>query len=153
MQNIDEFPYRTDAQGQLDRLQSELDQLKAHLAGHKLQGGGSATSNHVRIAIWTRRERERLFGNDLFFDPAWDILLELYHTQTTHQRIAISELGRAAAIPPTTTLRWVDKLEESGWVIRQPDPLDRRRVFVELSRQGTNLMEVYFARLQTSASG
>lgn len=130
---------------EIDRLQLELDRLKGRLGQTSVGHFGAAAAAQVlRDVIRNRRLRERLFGSGLFFDPAWDILLDLYQAHLVQQRVATSELGRAAAIPPTTTLRWVDKLEQSGLVIRKPDPLDARRMFVELSKKGREAMQSYF---------
>ena len=104
----------------------------------------SITSGMVTAVIRSRRARESLFGPDLFFDPAWDMLLELFRAHLEQQRVAASELARAAAIPATTGLRWIDKLEQCGWVTRRPDPLDARRVFVELNATGVSAMGHYF---------
>jgi hypothetical protein len=43
--------------------------------------------------------REQFFGPDLFADPAWDILLDLYAARLEQQRVAVSSLCIAAAVP------------------------------------------------------
>ena len=135
-----------DVRAELDRLQSELEGLRDSVEA-RAQGARdySLRLESVREAIEERRERERLFGENLFSDPAWDILLELFLGELAQQRIATSRLGQDAGVPPTTALRWTEKLEGSGLVIRRADPLDARRVFVALSPRGREMMEFYFS--------
>jgi DNA-binding MarR family transcriptional regulator len=87
---------------------------------------------------------ESIFGDDLFADPAWDMLLELHAAELGQRRMATSELCIGAAVPATTALRWVEKLNQKGLVARRNDPLDGRRVWVELSPHGASLMRRYF---------
>jgi hypothetical protein len=53
-----------------------------------------------------RRERERLLP-DLFADPAWDILLDLFAASIERRPVSVSSACVAAAVPPTTALRWI----------------------------------------------
>jgi hypothetical protein len=65
------------------------------------------TAKSVREIIKKRRLRERFFGAELFADPAWDILLDLKAAGLEGQNVSVSSLCIAAAVPPTTALRWV----------------------------------------------
>lgn len=87
-----------------------------------------------------RRKRNRLFSPDLFADPAWDMLLELYLSDLTGKRLSVSSLCFASNVPPTTALRWIDKLAADGLIERSADPCDRRRTFVALSDDGRERM-------------
>ena len=95
----------------------------------------------VRLILRARREREAIFGDQLFADPAWDILLEAYASSLSEQRLSIGALCEAAAVPSTTALRWLTKLEQDGWLRRRADPLDARRWWVELTERGVSAME------------
>ena len=90
-----------------------------------------------------RRVRQDFFGEDLFADPAWDILLEAYASQLLQQRTSVTALCNAAAVPATTALHWVKKLEEEGLLDRRQDPLDARRWWVELSSGANAKMRRY----------
>ena len=114
--------------------------------------GSSATSaEFVRRVIAARAARSRYFSDDLFADPAWDILLELYALRCAQQRISVSKLCLAARVPPTTALRWIDKLDSEGLVDREADPLDARRVWVSLSDRGNDAMSAYVEGIAGSA--
>lgn len=107
--------------------------------------GSQTVAEVVTAVIQARRDRDRLFDSELFADPAWDILLELFSAQLAQTRVSTSELCKAAAVPATTALRWIDKLARLGWIDRAPDPLDGRRFFVTLSAKGQRAMSRYFS--------
>jgi DNA-binding MarR family transcriptional regulator len=88
-----------------------------------------------------QRLRRTIFPKELFSDPAWDIILALYRTHLSQQRLSILHLSKVAHVAPTTTLRWVNCLVDRNLVNRTEDPLDSRRVFVSLSSFGASLME------------
>lgn len=92
-----------------------------------------------------RREREQMFGNsDLFADPAWDILIDLYIAREEGKQISISSACIAAAVPGTTALRWIHVLESRGHVIRVNDPTDARRIYLVLSSTTAEKVRTYF---------
>ncbi|MCO4091539.1 MAG: hypothetical protein HEQ34_06250 [Sphingorhabdus sp.] len=93
-----------------------------------------------------RRVRNKIFGTcDLFADPAWDILIDLFIAGEQGRRISVSSACIAAAVPATTALRWVSVLEDNGYISRQPDPNDLRRIFVALTPEVTEKVREYFA--------
>jgi DNA-binding MarR family transcriptional regulator len=102
------------------------------------------SARHLRSIIKARRAREQLFGPDLFADPAWDILLECYLGQLTQQRLSVTSVCDAAAVPATTALRWIQKLEQQGVLCRKEDPLDGRRSWIELTAAATSRLAFYF---------
>jgi len=61
--------------------------------------------------------------------------------------VSVSSLCIAAAVPPTTALRWISAMTESGMLIRQQDPDDARRVFILLSEETNARIEDYFASI------
>lgn len=93
---------------------------------------GRAEAALVRAMIRIRRARGEQFPTDLFADPAWDMLLDLMAARLEGKKVAVSSLCIAAAVPPTTALRWIGILEDRGLVVRVGDPGDRRRAHVEL---------------------
>ena len=101
----------------------------------------------VRQGMLARQRRQRYFSSKLFGDPAWDILLELYAASLADRRMTVSRLVTAAGVPMTTTLRWINTLEQDGLLIRQDHPLDRRQVYLSLSEEGCRVMDSYFEDL------
>jgi len=101
----------------------------------------------VRSVIRARRLRGRYFSEDLFADPAWDMLLDLLQAEIAQLRVPVSSLCIAAAVPATTALRWLKSMTDKGIFVRRADPHDGRRVFVELSRESSLAMRRYFAEV------
>jgi DNA-binding MarR family transcriptional regulator len=98
-----------------------------------------------------RRARSNFWNPDLFADPAWDMLLELYACKLGQQRVHVGLLCEASAVPKTTALRWLAKLEEEGLVFRQDVPHDARSVWVSLTPAGSAAMQRYFASISSTA--
>lgn len=102
----------------------------------------------VRQEIKKRRARDRFFPSDLFADPAWDLLLDLYAAFYEDRAISVSSACIASAVPATTALRWIKTLTDSGQIIRVPDEQDGRRVFVAISDKSREQLDAYFSEME-----
>lgn len=96
---------------------------------------------NVRLIQSVRQRRARLFGAELFADPAWDMLLELFLRDLRQRPISVAGLCIASRVPATTAQRWMDKLESEGWLRRSADPSDRGRLLICLTDGGRSRME------------
>ena len=105
----------------------------------------AVTASDVRAIIRLRRMRDRFFRSDLFADPAWDMLLDLMAARLERIQVAVSSLCIAAAVPPTTALRWIKTMSENGMFVRVADPEDGRRVFIALSEGAAAGMTSYLS--------
>jgi hypothetical protein len=142
-----------EGQGRLRQLSEEVGRIAdilAHLseveASERAARGADAEPIHageIRAAIRARRLRDHFFSADFFADPAWDMLLDLMAARLEQQRVAVSSLCIAAAVPPTTALRWIKTLTDHGLFVRAADPQDGRRVYIGLSDAATAAMEAY----------
>lgn len=94
---------------------------------------GPADLPFIRAMIRARRLRDERFPAGLFADPAWDILLDLMAARLERKQVTVSSLCVAAAVPPTTALRWIGVLTERGLLVRAADAADRRRAYLGLS--------------------
>jgi hypothetical protein len=106
----------------------------------------------VRSIIRRRRLRARFFDDELFADPAWDMLLDLTAARAERARISVTSLCIASAVPPTTALRWIGQMTEAGLFERVDDETDRRRAFIALSDRAADAMARYFAELGKDAA-
>ena len=70
---------------------------------------------------------------DLFADPAWDILLDLAASRLEGRSVSVSSLCIAAAVPPTTALRWIRMMTDQQLLERRADRADARRMFVDIA--------------------
>jgi Winged helix DNA-binding domain len=107
----------------------------------------AVSAREVRRIIRLRRVRDQFFEPELFADPAWDMILDLYAARLEHNRVSVSSLCIAAAVPATTALRWIKALTTSGLFERRADPHDGRRIFVALSDSAAAAMHGYFAAI------
>ncbi|MDP9424251.1 MAG: MarR family winged helix-turn-helix transcriptional regulator [Pseudomonadota bacterium] len=101
----------------------------------------------VKQAIRARRLRSRYLDAELFADPAWDMLLTLYHAELAQLRVPVTSLCNSAGVPPTTALRWLSTMTDTGLFTRRSDPRDGRRSFVELATETREAMRRYFLEL------
>lgn len=135
-------------------LEKRVDLLKQRIAESRALAGekASITEAEVRAVITARRNRETMIGTDLFADPAWDILLELYAASLAQQTVSITQITVASAIPATTALRWIAKLESLGLLRREDDHLDGRRVWIGMSAEGEMKMRSFFETIRSGLS-
>lgn len=101
----------------------------------------------VRRMLRQRRMREQYFPADLFADPAWDMLLDLYAARLERQPVSVSSLCIAAAVPATTALRWIKTMTDAGLFVREADPQDGRRIFIALAEAACDALARYFEAL------
>ncbi len=110
----------------------------------ELIGIGAPDANEVRNVLRLRRLRDRYFDPELFADPAWDILLDLLAARIEGDQVAVSSLCIAAAVPPTTALRWIKTMTDTGLLERHADPMDGRRIFIRLTDKSAEALSRYF---------
>jgi DNA-binding MarR family transcriptional regulator len=140
--------------GRIANVLAALSEHEAAAAAMAAVGGpahgeeGPLDSGFIRSIIRVRRLRDHFFKSDLFSDPAWDMLLDLMAARVEGRQVAVSSLCIAAAVPPTTALRWIKSLCDQGLFVRIADPEDGRRVFIELSGETAARMEAYLRSAQ-----
>lgn len=122
------------------RSSGPFGQLKSLLSTSPRQRPVEITEDHVLSLLMARRGREAFFGRELFSDPVWDILLELYAAHLGRRAVSVREVTAAIGTPPTATARWVAALSARGLVAAE---LDQRssRVWVSLTDEGRSKMK------------
>lgn len=79
--------------------------------------------------------------------PAWvHLTLTLPQLRTLfivahHQAVSVVQVSRQLGVGEPTASHLIDKLVQAGLLSRREDPRDRRRMRVELSAEGTLLIE------------
>ena len=106
--------------------------------------GSAVAAADVRSTIRARRLRGQYFDAELFADPAWDMLLDLFAATLEGARVSVSSLCIAAAVPGTTALRWIGTMMDAELLVREADPRDRRRAYVALRPAAAAAMAAYF---------
>lgn len=96
-----------------------------------------------------RQKRRSTFSADLFGEPAWDMMLDLYVAEKRCQQVSVTSACIGSQVPTTTALRCIVKLEQYGLIERIQDQADARRLFVRLTIDGYTKMTEYLAGIRT----
>lgn len=120
--------------------------------GERSQNSGSGGEREVLDDLRAvRKIRARYFPSELFSDPCWEMLLDLYDGLLAAQQVTVTSLGAASGVPLTTAWRRMDALERHGLIERKPDPADKRRILIGLTSSGMEavrkFLETYSRRL------
>jgi CheY-like chemotaxis protein/DNA-binding MarR family transcriptional regulator len=91
-----------------------------------------------------RRLRSKYFPSDLFSDPCWEMLLDLYDAHLSEVEVTVTSLGAASGVPQTTALRRMDVLQSHGLIGRSEDKVDQRRTIIKLTDAGLSAVEEFF---------
>lgn len=94
-----------------------------------------------------RARREEFFSGDLFAEPAWDILLDLFAAKRASELRSIKAVCLSSHVPEATALRYIELLAAQGLVERTPDRFDRRRKYLSLTALGERRMQDYLASM------
>lgn len=89
-----------------------------------------------------RRLREKVFPKQLFFDPVWDMLLDLYIRRVKGRRVSVTSLCYASSVPSTTALRYIRELENKKFINRLESQHDKRVNYLEISDQAFVSMSI-----------
>jgi hypothetical protein len=87
-----------------------------------------------------RTRREQALGPDLFGEPAWDLMLDLFVRYVDGRRTSTKSAAVAARAPISTALRYLNLLVDKGWVDKLAHPNDLRIQYVTLSPVGYHQM-------------
>lgn len=98
----------------------------------------------ARRLYGARRERDNLFPSNIFADPAWDILLILYSADLAQQRLNITSVCEAAAVPSSTALRWIDNLVGYNLLRRVQHTTDGRTIWLQLTFDARTRLDRFF---------
>lgn len=92
-----------------------------------------------------RRRRDALmaarFGGDIFSDPAWDIILDLYIHNSKNMDVSVTSVCAASMVPITTALRYITVLSERGLIERSKNPKDGRSYLLRLTPEAIRIVE------------
>lgn len=91
-----------------------------------------------------RRDRSAYFPAELFSDPCWEMLLDLYDARLGAEEVTVTSLGAASGVPLTTALRRMETLQSHGLIDRVEDRGDKRRTIMKLTDQGLRAVENFF---------
>lgn len=139
-------------------LADEDDRARGNEVAHIEEGGATLTPHLRAVAsdtvylgrlaqamIRLRRLREQHLDAELFAEPGWEMLLDLYVQRVAGRMTSVTSLCTASCAPMPTALRWLDIIQKQGLVSREDDPSDKRRSFISLSRSGETAVTNYLS--------
>lgn len=92
-----------------------------------------------------RRARSKNLPGEIFGEPAWDILLDLFVARLEGRSISVTSACIAADVPSTTALRWVGILESRGLVSKKKSKVDNRVQELTLTDKSLQAMTQLFS--------
>jgi len=90
------------------------------------------------------RARDSVFGNLIYSDPSWEIILLLHAARTEGVKVSFPELDRALSASAETLTRCLTLLETNGLVLRDGGNADSP---LTLSNGALAMIERSFAEL------
>lgn len=115
--------------------------------------GGFDTAALARRLLKESDMRAGLLDQDMFADPAWHILLDLYASEEEGRKVSISSACIASRVPSTTALRWLANMAKQGALIREQDSFDGRRLHVRLSPETKTKLKAYLEKIGCARQG
>ena len=101
----------------------------------------------ARLILQRRRLSADEFGDDMFGEPAWEMLLELYVREGSGASTTSAELFATTRTPQSTAERWLRQLEADGLLYRRSHAVEPSTDFVELSDRARASLERYFVAI------
>jgi len=141
---------------QVEELQHELDEVRRavmqedipQISRRQVGVDNEAKQQLATKLLRLRRQRSSVFDADLFGEPAWDMLLELYLADLRHVRHSVSGLCKLSGAPTSTAVRWLAKMEAAGLLTREGDPHDARRLWVVMTHGGYTRIDTLLDQFQ-----
>lgn len=112
-------------------------------------GKASTTSRgervqHAQAQLDLRYRRFKVLGKPFAAEAPFAMLLALYASEAREPQLTLSRLTELARITHPTAYRWVELLENAGWIDRADDPEDARKVLLRLRPAARNALDELF---------
>lgn len=102
--------------------------------------------DNAQKASRRRLLRRQLVGTpELFGEPAWDVLIDLFIHEAQGKPVSTSSFCIASGLPMSSALRLLQRLCDQGLVTREADRDDGRRNFIRLAPPLGQRLMAYFA--------
>lgn len=111
-----------------------------------LDGDGNDQLPVLARYLEARRVRAMLFGQNLFSDPAWDILLALYQAELEGGALTLEQLSETLRLSLSVVVGQVGTMERRGLLEEhRSSPNSRRRRAIRLSPLALDAMASWFS--------
>lgn len=112
-----------------------------HETKHSPRLAAPALLARAKRAYARTTKRRQLLGDKLFFNPAWNILLDLFISENDGKRVSVTAVCIGSQSSTGTALRYAAMLVDAGLVGRLADATDGRRSYMHLTEVGWRLMQ------------
>lgn len=132
----------------------QFDPMDSSASSSGLDANDSYDEARLTVAkwlYWSRGIRPDTLAGDMFGEPAWDLLLDLYIRGKSGSRSSVTSACIGSRAPHTTALRHISTLCKAGWIMRIPDETDRRRFWLALTATAIRKLDRHFDRLAATA--
>lgn len=110
------------------------------------EDGDDRACRNAETVLRRRILRRQLVGSpELFGEPAWDMLLDLFIHESKGQHLSMSSLCATAGIPNSSAMKLAQRLCEAGILERTPDIFDGRRTLMKIAPEVAHRLRAYFA--------
>ena len=92
---------------------------------------------HLSGRIWEKLLKDS--GVDIFNGPQGRILYVLWE----HGDLTITEIGKLTSLANTTLTSMLDRMEAGGLIERVPDKVNRRQIFIKVTKKTMEYREKY----------
>jgi DNA repair protein RadC len=106
---------------------------------------GLALANARRSARRRLLRRQLVGADELFGEPAWEILLDLFIHECEGKPVSVSSASIASGLAATSAQRLLQRLCDAGLLVREADREDGRRTNIRLSPELAHRLMAYFA--------
>lgn len=95
----------------------------------------------ARQAYALTTKRRQLLGDKLFFNPGWNMLLDLFISEGSGRRLSVTAACIGSQSANATALRYASLLVDAGLAKRLADTTDGRRSYILLTDAGWSIMQ------------
>lgn len=97
--------------------------------------------------------RVRYLPDELFSDPCWEMLLDVYRSHLASTPVAVAELVMGSGAPTATANRRIEEMEEHGLLERLRESPDSQKSYVTLTEIGLLALDSFFDAYLSHFSG
>lgn len=104
-------------------------------------GFGRESADFARQLWWERRLRTAFFPAELFSEPAWDLILDIFAAERTGEPVRMSKAHLSACAPPSVAERKARMLVKIGMVTATPVTPGGRKLELKLTPRAASQLE------------
>ncbi len=135
---------------EFDEIFAKIDEICHKIDGESSQFFKDHYLDFLNQQMALYNSREQFLPRQKFGDIGWAILVELNVARINGLRYSVSDIGRYAEFPLATILRSLQTLQAEHLIVRTPDPEDKRRTFVCITKVGQTILDRIFASLNSA---